>query len=65
MNECLCCKSQNLIQIRKSSYFSLPVYQCENCGLSITGGNVSILKDKLNKLYQDEYWNDRDIKKHP
>lgn len=62
MNECICCKSKNLNQIRQSSYFGLPVYQCKNCGLSITGGNESVLKNKLNKLYQDEYWDDRDVK---
>ncbi len=61
MDRCICCNDNKFFKIRKNSYFSLPVYQCRNCGLSVTGENKTLLQSKLNQLYSDNYWNYRNI----
>jgi 2-polyprenyl-3-methyl-5-hydroxy-6-metoxy-1,4-benzoquinol methylase len=61
MEPCICCNSKNFIKIQDSSYFSLPVFKCQVCGVCITGSNKMDLQNQIKKLYKNDYWDSKNV----
>lgn len=38
----------------------LPVFQCKDCGLFVTGSNQDEIKEKAEKIYLSTYWEERE-----
>jgi len=56
MNDCICCGKNDFSEIRKTSCLLVPVFLCNNCGLSMSGKNELEMSEKLEELYKSDYW---------
>lgn len=56
--DCISCGHNSFTLYSKTSGLDLPVYRCSNCELYVTG-DPEIIKEKIHKLYEKDYWNKR------
>ena len=56
--DCISCGQNSFTLYSKNSGLDLPVYRCNNCGLYVTG-NSEIVKERIKKLYEKDYWDNR------
>lgn len=56
---CISCGNSAFVKFADTSYFHLPVYLCENCGLGITGNSEYETRKIISNIYGGKYWNER------
>jgi 2-polyprenyl-3-methyl-5-hydroxy-6-metoxy-1,4-benzoquinol methylase len=56
---CISCGKDSFSEYCKNSYLGLPINQCQNCGLYITGNSEIDAKEKISKIYEKTYWDIR------
>jgi len=59
---CIICKKE-ISENSDNSYFEIPTYHCKNCKLFVTGNDENELRKKIEKLYQGDYWTERESEK--
>ena len=62
--DCISCGNKSLKLYSDDSYFSLPVFLCESCGLYVTGNSEIDIKNKIESLYKGEYWKEEEVKSY-
>ena len=61
---CISCGNKSLRLYTDNSYFSLPVFVCDFCGLYVTGNSEVEVKNKVQLLYKGEYWKEDIVKSY-
>jgi len=61
--KCICCGNLEFKQFTSNSYLELPVFQCQNCKLLISGNDEVIMYKKAKQVYEKEYWDEQDSEK--
>jgi 2-polyprenyl-3-methyl-5-hydroxy-6-metoxy-1,4-benzoquinol methylase len=56
---CISCGKSSFVLYAENSNMELPVYQCKDCGLFVTGSLESEIRDKAKKIYTTTYWEER------
>lgn len=58
--KCICCGNLKFKQFSSNSYIGLPVFQCQNCKLLISGNDEMKMNEKVKQVYEKEYWDEQD-----
>lgn len=61
--DCVSCGNSSPTIYSKDSYMDLPVYQCPDCDLLMTGNSEIEIKRKSESIYKKEYWDARESEK--
>lgn len=52
--KCIACKKTNFKLFRENSFLKLPVFECKNCGLYVTGDSLEALRRNAEVMFTNE-----------
>ncbi|PBO85643.1 MAG: hypothetical protein COA77_03445 [Thaumarchaeota archaeon] len=57
--KCISCDSEKFLEYSKKSYLNIPVYQCDECKLIVTGKTKNEVNDAISSIYSNEFWDEQ------
>ena len=54
--KCISCNSEKFSIYSKKSSLNIPVYQCDECDLIVTGKTKSEINNAISSIYSNEFW---------